>query len=137
MVRVMGQPGDPATHLENRVGEPLANPYLYMASQIHAGLDGVARKLIPGPSADSPYEETSKRRKPSAEERSTKRSAALKDNACFRSALRRRLRRLLRRDQDGRDRARRDKRQEQAEVPVEQPALSVTSWEHREYFDLA
>jgi glutamine synthetase len=38
MVRVMGAPGDPSTHLENRVGEPLANPYLYLASQIHAGL---------------------------------------------------------------------------------------------------
>ena len=37
MVRVLGEPGDPSTHLENRVGEPLANPYLYMASQIHAG----------------------------------------------------------------------------------------------------
>ncbi len=36
MVRVLGEPGDPSTHLENRVGEPLANPYLYMASQIHA-----------------------------------------------------------------------------------------------------
>ena len=56
MVRVLGEPGDPSTHLENRVGEPLANPYLYMASQIHAGLDGIARKLKPGPSADSPYE---------------------------------------------------------------------------------
>src|SRR6185369_12723856 len=47
MMRVLGEPGDPATHLENRAGEPLANPYLYMASQIHAGLDGVARKLAP------------------------------------------------------------------------------------------
>jgi glutamine synthetase len=56
MVRVLGQPGDPATHLENRVGEPAANPYLYMASQIHAGLDGMARRLDPGPSADTPYE---------------------------------------------------------------------------------
>ena len=56
MIRVLGEPGDPSTHLENRVGEPLANPYLYMASQIHAGLDGIARKLTPGPSADSPYE---------------------------------------------------------------------------------
>src|SRR5437879_13919335 len=55
MVRVMGAPGDPATHLENRVGEPLANPYLYMPSQIYAGLDGVARALDPGPSADAPY----------------------------------------------------------------------------------
>ena len=45
MIRVLGEPGDASTHLENRVGEPLANPYLYMASQIHAGLDGIARKL--------------------------------------------------------------------------------------------
>jgi glutamine synthetase len=56
MVRVMGEPGDPATHLENRIGEPAANPYLYVASQIYSGLDGVARKLDPGPSADAPYE---------------------------------------------------------------------------------
>jgi glutamine synthetase len=56
MVRVLGQPGDPSTHLENRVGEPAANPYLYMASQIYAGLDGIARRLDPGPSADAPYE---------------------------------------------------------------------------------
>src|SRR5580704_14107479 len=57
MVRVLGQkPGDPATHLENRIGEPAANPYLYMASQIYAGLDGMAHKRDPGPSADTPYE---------------------------------------------------------------------------------
>src|ERR1700731_576618 len=56
MVRVLGQPGDPATHLENRIGEPAANPYLYMASQIYAGLDGMAHKREPGPSADTPYE---------------------------------------------------------------------------------
>jgi glutamine synthetase len=42
MVRVVCQPGDASTRLENRVGEPAANPYLYMASQIVAGLDGVA-----------------------------------------------------------------------------------------------
>jgi glutamine synthetase len=56
MVRAMGEPGDPATHLENRIGEPAANPYLYIASQIYSGLDGVARKLDPGLSADAPYE---------------------------------------------------------------------------------
>ena len=56
MVRVLGQPGDPSTHLENRVGEPAANPYLYMASQIYAGLDGIAQRRDPGPSADTPYE---------------------------------------------------------------------------------
>jgi glutamine synthetase len=56
MVRVLGQPGDPATHLENRIGEPAANPYLYMASQIYAGLDGITHKRDAGPSADTPYE---------------------------------------------------------------------------------
>ncbi|HET9718016.1 MAG TPA: glutamine synthetase family protein [Pseudolabrys sp.] len=58
MIRVLGQAGDPATHLENRIGEPAANPYLYVASQIYAGLDGIARQLDPGPSADAPYEES-------------------------------------------------------------------------------
>ena len=56
MVRLLGQPGDAATHLENRIGEPAANPYLYMASQIYAGLDGIAQQRDPGPSADTPYE---------------------------------------------------------------------------------
>jgi glutamine synthetase len=56
MVRLLGQPGDPSTHLENRIGEPAANPYLYMASQIYAGLDGIAQKRDPGRSADTPYE---------------------------------------------------------------------------------
>src|SRR5581483_7479338 len=56
MVRVLGEAGDPATRLENRVGEPAANPYLYMASQVYAGLDGIARRRDPGPSADTPYE---------------------------------------------------------------------------------
>jgi len=56
MVRVLGQPGEEATHLENRVGEPAANPYLYIASQIYAGLDGMAKKSDPGRAADTPYE---------------------------------------------------------------------------------
>jgi glutamine synthetase len=56
MIRVLGGAGDAATRLENRIGEPAANPYLYMASQILSGLDGVDRKLDPGPSADTPYE---------------------------------------------------------------------------------
>src|ERR1700730_13552672 len=56
MVRVLGAPGDATTHLENRVGEPTANPYPYMATQIVSGLDGMARQADPGPSADTPYE---------------------------------------------------------------------------------
>jgi len=56
MVRVLGGRDDPATRLENRIGEPAANPYLYMASQILSGLDGIDRALDPPPSADTPYE---------------------------------------------------------------------------------
>ena len=56
MVRALGEPGDEAARLENRVGEPAANPYLYMASQIVAGLDGVASQADPGASVDTPYE---------------------------------------------------------------------------------
>jgi len=55
MLRVVGQAGDRATRIENRLGEPAANPYLYMASQIHAGLDGLDRQLKPPPATEAPY----------------------------------------------------------------------------------
>jgi glutamine synthetase len=55
MVRVLGGEGDSATRLENRVGEPAANPYLYAVSQIVAGLAGVEGAIDPGPSDDEPY----------------------------------------------------------------------------------
>jgi glutamine synthetase len=55
MVRVLGAPADAATRLENRSGEPAANPYLFIASQIVAGLDGIDQKLDPGPPDDEPY----------------------------------------------------------------------------------
>jgi glutamine synthetase len=83
MVRVLGGAGDPATRLENRIGEPAANPYLYIASQILAGLDGVDHALDPGLSADAPYETKA------ALLPKTLREAvdALKDDAFFREAL--------------------------------------------------
>jgi glutamine synthetase len=55
MVRAVGGPGDPATRLENRSGEPAANPYLYMASQIVSGLDGIEQEIDPGPATEDPY----------------------------------------------------------------------------------
>jgi len=42
--------------IENRAGEPAANPYLYFASQVYSGMDGMARKLVPPPAAETPYE---------------------------------------------------------------------------------
>lgn len=55
LIRVAGSRGDATTHLENRIGEPAANPYLYLASQIVSGRDGLRHKTDPGPSADEPY----------------------------------------------------------------------------------
>src|SRR5690606_38253291 len=55
MIRAIGGPGDRGSRIENRAGEPAANPYLYLAAQIHAGLDGMDRALDPGAPADSPY----------------------------------------------------------------------------------
>lgn len=56
LVRVQGGPGDPSTHVENRLGEPAANPYLYLAADIAAGLDGIRRGLVPPPPVEAdPY----------------------------------------------------------------------------------
>ena len=57
MLRVVGGAGDPATRIENRIGEPAANPYLYIASQIHAGLDGLRKGLQAPHACASPYAE--------------------------------------------------------------------------------
>ncbi len=55
MIRVLGGPFDPSTHLENRIGEPAANPYLYMAAQLMCGLDGIKNDLDPGPMSVDPH----------------------------------------------------------------------------------
>ena len=83
MVRVIGSAGDPATRLENSVGEPAANPYLYMASQILAGLDGLRRRLDPGPSADAPYEARAAHLPKSLDQA----LAALRLDECFRAGF--------------------------------------------------
>lgn len=64
MLRVIGTPPnghagaepDSATRIENRLGEPAANPYLYIASQIYAGLDGMRRHLSAPPATEKPYD---------------------------------------------------------------------------------
>jgi glutamine synthetase len=56
LVRVQGSPGDSGSHAEMRSGEPAANPYLYLASNVAAGADGVARSLVPpAPVEADPY----------------------------------------------------------------------------------
>ncbi len=126
MIRVLGESGDAATHLENRVGEPLANPYLYMASQIYAGLDGVDRKLVPGPSADTPYDIKAEPLPKSLAEALD----ALKTSGCFRAGF----------GDVFVDYFLTIKQAEIARFTADtkgQATSQVTEWEHKEYFDLA
>jgi glutamine synthetase len=55
MIRVLGGVGDPGTRLENRAGEPAANPYLFILSQLVAGVGGIGSQLAPPPADDEPY----------------------------------------------------------------------------------
>lgn len=56
MVRVLTAPGDPASRVENRVAEPTANPYLFFASQIIAGMHGIAAGLQAPDPVENPYD---------------------------------------------------------------------------------
>jgi len=55
MLRCLGEVGNAASRIENRVGEPAANPYLYLLSQVLSGADGLRRELTPPPPVDQPY----------------------------------------------------------------------------------
>ena len=57
MIRVIGSPGEGNTRFENRIGEPAANPYLYLASQVMAGLEGIQTKCDPGFPSREAYNE--------------------------------------------------------------------------------
>jgi glutamine synthetase len=126
LVRVMGEAGDPATHLENRSGEPLANPYLYLASQIYAGLDGIARGLDPGPAADAPYQSCAAALPATLAEA----LAALRSNACFRAGFGDRFVDYYAHIKE----AEISRYHKDVGDPPAQD--EVSEWEHREYFDL-
>jgi glutamine synthetase len=117
MIRVLGGADDPATRLENRIGEPAANPYLYMASQILSGLDGVDRALDPGPSADTPYETKAALLPKTLQEA----VAALKDDPFFREAF-------------GAGFV--DYYVHIKSAELERFQAEVSDWEHREYFEM-
>ncbi|MBR0829193.1 glutamine synthetase [Bradyrhizobium manausense] len=117
MIRVLGGAGDAATRLENRIGEPAANPYLYMASQILSGLDGVDRKLDPGPSADTPYETKA----PLLPKSLRDAVAALKDDPFFREKL-------------GGEFV--DYYTHIKNAEIDRFQAEVSDWEHREYFEM-
>lgn len=117
MLRAVGGPGDPGSRIENRVGEPAANPYLYMASQVLAGLDGIRRALEPPPPSDTPYASDAERLPTNLMEA----VSALDGDGFFRGTLGDAFVDYL--------------------VAIKQAEIarfldSVTDWEQREYFEL-
>jgi glutamine synthetase len=117
LLRVVGGARDPDTRIENRIGEPAANPYLYFASQIWCGLDGLERRLPLPRSADTPYEAKADPLPRTLEEalQHLRASKTLRDG--FGAAFVDYYCRIK-------------------EAEIARFNLEVSDWEHREYFDL-
>jgi glutamine synthetase len=117
MLRVVGQCNDNATRIENRLGEPAANPYLYLASQIHAGLDGITHRLKAPPATDAPYGSTAEKIPTSLGEA----LAALQADAALTAAFGDTFVRYL-------------AHIKQAEIARHAEAQDKDDWQRREYF---
>ena len=117
MVRAIGQPGDPATRIENRIGEPTANPYLYLASQVYAGLDGIQNGTNPGSPSVEAYESEADLLPTSLMEA----VSATKGDQFYRSKLGGSFVDYLVKIK---------------EAEIARFLSEVTDWEHREYFQL-
>lgn len=129
LARAMGGAGDAASRVENRVGEPGANPYLYLASQVASGLDGLDRNLDPGPPTDSPYEVEVSRLPQTLREAVD----ALKDDPLFREHFGERFVDYIIGLKESELH-----RYDEFVSGLADPATAegVTDWEHREYFQL-
>ena len=132
MVRVQGGVNDPATHVENRVGEPAANPYLYMASQIVSGLDGMRQKIDPGPPSEVPYAATDR---PSLPKTLMEAVNALKQDTLFREKFGNTFLDFIITLKEF-EANRFLTYLESTGMKLEDTLDVVTDWEHREYFDL-
>ena len=117
LMRVIGAPGSSATRIENRIGEPAANPYLYFASQIYSGVDGMGTRANPPPPADTPYEAKAELLPRTL----TQALQALREDKVLRA---------------GYGEAFVDYYCRIKEAEIARYHLEVSDWEHREYFDL-
>jgi len=117
MLRVISNSNDPATRIENRVGEPAANPYLYLASQIFSGLDGINNNLKPTVPVDAPYDTDADPLPVSLEEA----LGCLEKSDYFRSKMGGQFIDYLLKIK---------------KAEVSRFLSTVTDWEHREYFEI-
>jgi glutamine synthetase len=128
LIRVQGAPGDTNSHVEMRMGEPAANPYLYMAANIAAGLDGMRRQLDPPPPVEADPYATQNPMLPASLGDAI---GALEKDSFFRKAFGETLVDYLlqmKRSEFGRYEA------AVAENPL-QEGQDVSEWEMREYFE--
>lgn len=117
MIRVVGFDGDKNSRIENRIGEPGANPYFYLMSQILSGISGLSKKLVPPELTETPYADDSPKLPQSlmeaveAFENSVMYKQMLGDDFCnyFLTIKQHEIKRFL---------------------------SEVTDWEHREYFEI-
>lgn len=117
MVRALAAEGYQDSRVENRIGEPAANPYLYFASQILSGLDGIERELAPPQPVERPYENDS----PALPKNLMEAIMALKQSAFYRAKM----------GDSYVDYLTRIKTAE-----WERYMAAVSEWEEREYFSL-
>ncbi|WP_425411150.1 glutamine synthetase family protein [Hyphococcus sp.] len=117
MLRAVGGARASATRIENRIGEPAANPYLYLSSQLLSGLDGMDAKVTPPPAVEEPYSSQAERLPKSI----TQALAAFTQSSFYRETL-------------GEDFVNYYTLIKQAEI--DRFLSEVTDWEQREYFEM-
>ncbi len=117
MLRVVGGARPSATRIENRVGDPAANPYLYLSSQLFSGIDGIDAKLTPPAAVEEPYSSQAERLPKSIVEA----LAAFKESSFYRETL-------------GDEFVDYYTSIKQAEI--DRFLSEVTDWEQREYFEM-
>ena len=117
MIRVLAAPGDRGSRIENRIGEPAANPYLYFASQLLSGMDGIANGLEPPAATDTPYDADGESLPGSLMEA----VATLRDSSLFRETMGDRFIDYI---------------VTIKEAEIARFLSTVTDWEHQEYFGI-
>lgn len=120
MVRVLS--GDEATHVENRIGEPCANPYLAIASQLHAGLEGLLSGTAANRTAFPPLPGSLREA-----------LGAFRESGSAEELLGTPLKACLTKLKES-EAARFDAWCEAERPAADDVAGEVTEWEHREYF---
>ena len=117
MIRALMTPGDTTSRIENRVADSTANPYFAFAGQIHAGLAGLHAGRTAPPATETPYSETAKALPTNLADAITLFEASTFVEAAFGSAFQHYLATIKRMEWD-------------------RYLMTISEWEHQEYFGL-